>query len=170
MPDIARSSKMHFNVLTRRPSAAFLFPTKEVCFASVQVREYPVILGDNPSCTSGPPLTLDWNYNAELSCTIDEWERRRDTTRHLRVPSSVRMEYLLDTGFTLAQVLTAIQDVEKCQRLRFSSIETSSLQEKACDVVECLKRHFEPDDKGLVRTERCTNLGDILIPLQLQES
>jgi hypothetical protein len=39
---------------------SFPFPAKEVSFASVQLREYPMILGENPSCTSVPPVTLGW--------------------------------------------------------------------------------------------------------------
>ncbi len=168
MSEIASCGKRHF--MERRSSEAYLLPAKEVCFASVQVREYPMILGDNPSCTSGPPLTLDWDHNAELSCTIDEWESGRDSARHLWVPSSVRMEYLLDIGFTLTQVLTAIQDVEDCQRLRCSSIEESCLQEKSRDVVECLQRQFEfAHCNALVRTETYTNLEFISAPLQVQE-
>ena len=96
------SSIKRFNTLQRRSSAPFLFPVKEVSFASVQVREYPMILGDNPSCTSGPPVTLDWTYDAKasMSCTVDEWESGRDSTRRMksviRVPSSVRTEWVLD--------------------------------------------------------------------------
>lgn len=164
--------------MERRSSEAYLSPVRGVCFASIQVREYPLILGDHPSCTSGPPLTLDWDHDAELSCTIDEWEsgrelacnQRRDGARQLRVPSSVRIEYLLDIGFTLPQVFKAMQDVEDCQRLRFSSSieESSCLHEKARDVVvEC------PNElsscKGLARTETCANLEYLRAPIQVLE-
>jgi hypothetical protein len=130
MPNFAMRSNKPFSTLQRRSCEPFLFPAKEVSFASVQVREYPMILGDNPSCTSGPPVTLDWNYNAEasLSCTVDEWESGRDSTRRMRteirVPSSVRTEWLLDAGFTPTQVNKAIRDVQKYQRDRWLSIAT----------------------------------------------
>jgi len=32
-----------------------------VRFSTIEIREYPRALGDNPSVTSGPPLTLKWN-------------------------------------------------------------------------------------------------------------
>lgn len=174
MPNITISSKRPFQ-LQRRSSEAFLFPAKEVCFASVQVRQYPVILGDNPSCTSGPPVTLGWNYDTDssLSCTVDEWESGRNSTRRLReeirVPSSVRMEWLLDAGFTPTQVSEAIQDVQKHQRRRQSSIENSRLQETASSVVECVKRRLERNGCRLVRTQGHRNLGVILTPHQVQE-
>ena len=170
------SSIKRFNTLQRRSSAPFLFPVKEVSFASVQVREYPMILGDNPSCTSGPPVTLDWTYDAKasMSCTVDEWESGRDSTRRMksviRVPSSVRMEWVLDAGFTPTEVHEAIRDVQNYQRRRRSSIEKSSLQEKACDVIESVKRRLErAHGSKLVRTQTHTNLGDFLTPVQVEE-
>jgi hypothetical protein len=171
------SSIKRFNTLQRRRSSEpFLFPVKEVSFASVQVREYPMILGDNPSCTSGPPVTLDWTYDAKasMSCTVDEWESGRDSTRRMksviRVPSSVRTEWVLDAGFTPTEVHEAIRDVQNYQRRRRSSIEKSSLQEKACDVMESVKRRLErAHGSKLVRTQTHTNLGDFLTPVQVEE-
>lgn len=34
--------------------------SKSVTFGKVRVRSYPLILGDNPSCSRGLPVTLDW--------------------------------------------------------------------------------------------------------------
>ena len=45
-----------------------------VKFNSIQVRYYDITLGDNPSCTYGPPVTLDWNYDEMESIPIDSYE------------------------------------------------------------------------------------------------
>merc|ERR1712238_242161 len=34
-----------------------------VSFKAVEIREYDRAIGDNPSCSSGPPIALDWNYS-----------------------------------------------------------------------------------------------------------
>ena len=37
--------------------------TARVAFSHLQFREYKVTLGDNPSVSSGAPLSLGWRYN-----------------------------------------------------------------------------------------------------------
>merc|ERR1712224_928579 len=40
---------------------------RSVSFSSVQVREYDLCLGDNPSVGTGAPVSLDWSYHNEES-------------------------------------------------------------------------------------------------------
>ena len=46
----------------------------KVVFTHVSVREYSLECGDNPSVTSGPPLTLGWKYNTHDTLDIDTFE------------------------------------------------------------------------------------------------
>ena len=34
--------------------------TKQVTFGDLTIREFPIIMGDNPACT-GCPITMDWS-------------------------------------------------------------------------------------------------------------
>jgi len=54
--------------MTREPS------TNSVGFGSLAFREYPIIMGDNPSVSEGVPLALDWDYVNEYDVTIDNYE------------------------------------------------------------------------------------------------
>merc|ERR1712157_296310 len=52
-----------------------------VSFQSVEIREYEVTIGDNPSCRKGVPIGLSWNYNPLDSIDIAEYETRKGGRR-----------------------------------------------------------------------------------------
>lgn len=45
-----------------------------VTFTKVCIREYSLECGDNPSVTSGPPITLGWKFNKREAIDIDTFE------------------------------------------------------------------------------------------------
>lgn len=57
---------------------------RKVCFASVEVREYTVTIGDHPCCTQGCPLSLDWEYRQGQVTTVEAFESTRATKRRHR--------------------------------------------------------------------------------------
>jgi len=48
-----------------------------VSFKAVEIREYDRAIGDNPSCSSGPPIALDWNYSENPAVCINEYEGKK---------------------------------------------------------------------------------------------
>ena len=54
-------------------------PGKTVAFARVEIRYYERILGDNPSCTAGPPMSIGWRYDPSQTVVfgVDEYEMAR---------------------------------------------------------------------------------------------
>lgn len=47
---------------------------KELAFSSIAIREYPVLIGDNPSVGEGVPLTIGWNHEKELAYGLEDYE------------------------------------------------------------------------------------------------
>ncbi len=117
---------------------------KGVSFAVVEVREYPRILGDSPSVSSGPPISISWTYDATLSVPVDEWERIRDSDRRtkqeIRVPEDIRRAWLIDAGYSGSEMQSVINVIAQDKKQRRSSIDKSDLQDKAEAFAEIAKR------------------------------
>ena len=64
-------------VVTRRRSKN----SESVSFSTVEISNYPVVLGDNPSCSAGLPLQLDWTPRTKETYDLDEFERSRGKRR-----------------------------------------------------------------------------------------
>ena len=47
---------------------------RQVNWGSIRVRDYGRILGENPCCSYGPPLTLDWDYEEYEPLDVDTYE------------------------------------------------------------------------------------------------
>jgi len=51
---------------------------KTVHFGNIQIRTHETILGDNPSCTNGPPISIGWRYDPNhLDMSVDEYESQQ---------------------------------------------------------------------------------------------
>ena len=99
---------------------------KLVDFSYLEVREYPFILGDNPSCLDGPPLTIDWGHdpNTEFMLDIDTFERMRGQRRNVHelvVPKRVRQAWLLKCGWTNKQIAEAVRQARRDKHFRMVS-------------------------------------------------
>ena len=92
---------------------------RSVRFDTVEFREYPVILCDNPSA-SGPPIGLGWKYDPEdtLQAQLDDYESHRHgddrrTKRGLRIPPNIREDKLLQAGYSRSEIRSVVQMAEK---------------------------------------------------------
>lgn len=74
--------------------------SSSVSFDRVQIREYEITLGDNPSCSSGPPISLGWHYyeNEQREVPVESYEEGRDGKRRdsdqMKIPADIRYETL----------------------------------------------------------------------------
>mmetsp|Transcript_23699 Transcript_23699/g.51279 ORF Transcript_23699/g.51279 Transcript_23699/m.51279 type:complete len:457 (-) Transcript_23699:49-1419(-) len=97
---------------------------RNVSFHSVNVRQYDRTVGDNPSCRSGPPLSLDWGYKKENAKCLDEYELERSTSRakslsKLHVNKYKRRNLLaFQWGHSEAEMKEARLSTKKLQRQR----------------------------------------------------
>jgi hypothetical protein len=50
---------------------------KRVSFNSIEIVEFPMILGDHPACRIGPPVQTSWDAQRRTSIDVDEYELTR---------------------------------------------------------------------------------------------
>ena len=93
---------------------------------SVRVIEFPMILGDNPSCSSsGPPVCIDWEPQSERTFNFDLYEHLRCDRRRKRpyLKSDQRMKLVLAAGHSKGEINASILAVVLAQKLRAESLE-----------------------------------------------
>ena len=79
-----------------------------VSFHNVEVREYPMIVGDNPGGKFGCPVTIDWeSLPPPVIVELDAYEyirapNRRHRQEQMRMNSTKRERMLQDLGFGLS--------------------------------------------------------------------
>jgi len=115
-----------------------------VTFDTVKVREYPIILGDNPAVSDGPPLQIDWVYNDVDEFGLEEYETSRPTRRkrlQMGMPASYRIDFLKRTGFSTNDIFRQITEVNLVKRGR---LETTTMLHRIDkdEKLERVKRTF----------------------------
>jgi hypothetical protein len=99
-------------------------PFKRVRFGFVTIRNYDITMGDNPSVTGGPPITLDWSYEQIPSLPIQEFDTFREANPRamdshcLIVSADDRRAMLKRAGFTENQIQLNEKRVMKIQKQR----------------------------------------------------
>ncbi len=101
-----------------------------VTFSHVQIREYSRTVGDNPSVTCGPPLSIGWKYNKRGELDIDSYEadkacRCDPDSRECRRLTPRERERLLKeiAGETDRRILTAQIQAQMDQKQRWDTLD-----------------------------------------------
>jgi hypothetical protein len=95
-----------------------------ITWAAVEINSHEVILGDNPSVSSSPPITIEWKAFESVKLTVDEYEEcnpNHRSTRAMLLPKSVREDWLRNQGYSRKELESAAQAIRKTKEERRSS-------------------------------------------------
>jgi hypothetical protein len=120
---------------------------RNVSFTSLEIRSYPITLGDAPT-SNGPPVSLDWEHDPQSTETheIDSYEQHRTNTRRSKhemiMPPSYR-KYLLmrEAGFSRVEIQRAVEEARRMSKKREATRKNLYLQPVE-EVLESTKRRI----------------------------
>ncbi|GAX10558.1 hypothetical protein FisN_2Lh590 [Fistulifera solaris] len=96
-----------------------------VRFGSVRVQTHKVVLGDNPSCSKGAPMTLAWNpVLSDRFCSVEEFEELRGApAAPRRVSAKTREGWLRTNGHSRASLIRATNEIVEIKHQRRETAE-----------------------------------------------
>ncbi|KAG7353356.1 hypothetical protein IV203_034625 [Nitzschia inconspicua] len=145
---------------------------RSVVFDTIHFREFARALGDNPSTTHGPPLTLDWEYKDAESVKVDEYEETRPPrriTQQMLIPGIVREDILLsETETTKKEIACMVSQVKSSRHKRQVSLAMQDFEEwhKAFEFVA---RRFRRFRKGVTKKREQELLWEMAYNMQKEK-
>lgn len=116
---------------------------QHVSFSTVEIRKYPIILGDHPSCSCGPPISIGWDYNGAIEVfNLNLFEQMRPPRRHnaeLKLPFRLRRELISKIcGYREDQIKERLCEIEAIKKERQKTLATLRYQRME-EVFESIK-------------------------------
>ena len=107
---------------------------KSVRFSSVDIRDYSLCLGDNPSVSRGVPISLDWDYDIEQSYELESYECNRCEDRRgpdqLKRPSLQRVHLLKSLGYSRGEISKQTKKTHLVKQQRFSTLRRADRKDR----------------------------------------
>ena len=134
-------------------SASRRSTNSNVSFNKVSFREYPMVLGDNPSVSEGPPLTIGWDTQDEYEHNLDEYEEGRGERREtfqMVIPRKGREQLLKTAGHSRSEFASIIRQNTKIKNQRKATVRNlnmSKTEEKIEKVTRKMKGLFKKKKK-----------------------
>eukprot|EP00563_Minutocellus_polymorphus_P003391 CAMPEP_0181037732 /NCGR_PEP_ID=MMETSP1070-20121207/9561_1 /TAXON_ID=265543 /ORGANISM="Minutocellus polymorphus, Strain NH13" /LENGTH=518 /DNA_ID=CAMNT_0023115473 /DNA_START=576 /DNA_END=2132 /DNA_ORIENTATION=- len=122
-------------------------PKRNVSFHKLEIREYSVVLGDNPSCSSGPPVQLAWDPHHSDELKIDDYEEHRPPRRaraEMMMNHNVRWWRLMrESGYTVSHLKRATDACQEARKARLRTVRKVRRQAKINDTLTAPIRSFK---------------------------
>lgn len=98
---------------------------RKVSFAQVTVNSHSIVLGDNPSVSAGPPISISWEPFESESFAVEEYEELKPCPRaqaQLHIPKSLREDWLRAEGYARSELFDVMREIQKVRRRRQLSV------------------------------------------------
>lgn len=151
--------------------------TKQVSFHNLQIREYDVVLGDNPSCRYGPPVEIGWDYSEANEIRLDDIITENSNEKKTRklLDANVRYDMVRGAGYTDSDILKSMRDAHIIKKQRHKSINNEKY-DKINERIENISRKFKKigkekkKDKVAPKLSRSVSLNSLALRLPRRNS
>eukprot|EP00566_Odontella_aurita_P019712 CAMPEP_0113557134 /NCGR_PEP_ID=MMETSP0015_2-20120614/17625_1 /TAXON_ID=2838 /ORGANISM="Odontella" /LENGTH=294 /DNA_ID=CAMNT_0000458531 /DNA_START=337 /DNA_END=1221 /DNA_ORIENTATION=+ /assembly_acc=CAM_ASM_000160 len=138
-----------------------LTDSQRLKFADLQIREYSRAVGDNPSVSAGPPLSMGWEYNEAQTIPLDDYESCRGprrTSPEMAVPRSIRESLLKNEwGVPRSDIAHAVREVVRTKNRRRTTVQNMDKFARAEELAESARRKCK---RFVLRKKRDSALYD----------
>lgn len=106
--------------------------SSSVTFSTIEIRSFPMILGDNPACDpKGPPLSIDWDPINTRTLSVDRYEKWKEglgcqhrRPDELKIGGFFRLRILRTTGdYNNGEIVIRMNEMDKIRNERKRSIQ-----------------------------------------------
>ena len=123
-------------------------------FGTVTIREYPMVVGDNPSVTKGVPVTIAWEHLSEVSIDCIKYETvriknsekgRKRNMQEMRMTAMYRFNVLKELGFSVQERNAATKDatiIRKQRHKTYNNIKNMARHERIEKVISKISNIF----------------------------
>lgn len=128
------SRTLHESLHRGKPASKKTRSQSVVAFDKVNIREYERILGDNPSCSSGPPLSIGWRFSpSPMQISVEDYENGKgDIPRYksqFLVPKDIREKMLREhAGVSRREIVNTVRGIQKLKSQRRKTAANLSMQ------------------------------------------
>jgi hypothetical protein len=94
---------------------------RSVDFSTIEVRTYPIIMGDHPNVSSGPPFTIDWDHQDAEEIDLSDYEKlkpEKRTREQILLPAHVRDSLLRSQGYARSEIVLVGKEINRIKRCR----------------------------------------------------
>ena len=137
---------------------------KSVGFSRVSIREFPLLPGDNPWVSGGPPVTLGWNIMSERTFDFHDYENAKivppRSQIEMRIPAQTRSNLLREFGHSWKSINASVRAANISRRKRSTS--GDRIDEKVEKISRGVKKLFKKKvkkstDSGYLQESSSTN-------------
>lgn len=114
-----------------------------VRFAVVEIREFERVVGDNPSCSSGVPVSIGWNHGKTFTMNLEDFEKARPPRRSqmdLVLTRGERHRLLVEWGASGQDVIESIRMIIRVKNQRRQTVNNLGSYDRVEEVIENVMR------------------------------